>query len=105
MSEAVEKNPIEDLINYSLNQDYNKAGQVFGDVLGQKMDVALEQEKIRLANSVFNGVDPDEEEDDDQLELDLESEDGEGAEEDGTIDAGETSGSDSETESDTEEEE
>ena len=64
MSEAVETNPIEDLINHSLNQDYNKANEIFGSVVGQKLDVALEQEKIRLANSVYNGNDPDEEEND-----------------------------------------
>ena len=76
---SAEDNPIVDLINHSLNQDYNKANEIFGDVLGQKLDAALEQEKIRMANSVYNGNDPDEEENDDesdeQLELDLEDED------------------------------
>ena len=110
MSEAVETNPIEDLINHSLNQDYNKANEIFGSVVGQKLDVALEQEKIRLANSVYNGIDPNEEEDDDvemggdQLEFDLESEDNGGTEEGGSADDGETSEADSETESDPEEE-
>lgn len=109
MSEAVETNPIEDLINYSLNQDYNKANEIFGSVVGQKLDVALEQEKIRLANSVYNGIDPDEEEDDvemgdDQLEFDLESDDTEGAEEAGATDASETSEPDSDSEGDSEEE-
>ena len=106
MSEAVETNPIEDLINHSLNQDYNKANEIFGDVLGQKLDAALEQEKIRMANSVYNGIDPNEEEDDDvemggdQLEFDLESEDNGGAEEGGATDDSETGEADSETESD-----
>ena len=76
---SAEDNPIVDLINHSLNQDYNKANEIFGDVLGQKLDAALEQEKIRMANSVYNGNDPDEEENDDesdeQLELDLEDDD------------------------------
>ena len=109
MSEAVETNPIEDLINHSLNQDYNKANEIFGSVVGQKLDVALEQEKIRLANSVYNGIDPDEEEDDvevgdDQLEFDLESEDDAGTEEGGAADDSETSEPDSESEGDSEEE-
>ena len=109
MSETVETNPIEDLINYSLNQDYNKANQIFGSVVGQKLDVALEQEKIRLADTIYNGIDPDEEEDDvemddDQLEFDLESEDNGGAEEGGATDDSETGEADSETESDPEEE-
>lgn len=108
MSEAVETNPIEDLINHSLNQDYNKANEIFGSVVGQKLDVALEQEKIRLANSVYNGIDPDEEEDDvevgdDQLEFDLESEDDAGTEESGATDDSETSEPDSDSEGDSEE--
>ena len=44
MSEAVEKNPIEDLIQHSLDQDYNKANEIFGSVIGTKLDDALEQE-------------------------------------------------------------
>ena len=110
MSEAVETNPIEDLINHSLNKDYNKANEIFGSVIGQKLDYALEQEKIKLSNSVYNGIDPDEEDTDvemgdDQLEFDLESEDPEGTEEAGTADVGETGGPDSGTEGDSEEEE
>lgn len=108
MSEAVETNTIEDLINHSLNQDYNRANQTFGNILGQKLDVALEQEKIKIANTVFNGVDPDEEEDEtdgDQLEFDLESDDPDGTEEDGDFEDSETYDDDSETESDYEEEE
>ena len=53
MSEAVEKNPIEDLIQHSLDQDYNKANEIFGSVIGTKLDDALEQEKIKMANSVI----------------------------------------------------
>ena len=76
---SAEDNPIADLIKHSLNQDYNKANEIFGDVLGQKLDAALEQEKIRMANSVYNGDVSDEEENDEesdeQLELDLEDDD------------------------------
>ena len=107
MSEAVETNPINDLINHSLNQDYNKANQVFGDLVGQKLDIALEQEKIKMANAVFNNEteeDDDVEVGDDQLEFDLEPEDTEGTEEDGAADDSETSESDSDTESNSEEE-
>ena len=117
MSEAVETNPIEDLINHSLNQDYNKANQVFGDILGKKLDVALEQEKIRMADLVYNGTDPDEEDlddedlddtetgDDDQLEFDLESDDIEGTEEDGAVEDSEEDGIDDQGEDDPEEDE
>ena len=118
----VEENPIVDLINHSLNQDYNKANKVFGDILGQKLDIALEQEKIRMAGLVYNGIDPDEEDlddeelddedvddtetgDDDQLEFDLESDDIEGTEEDGAVEDSEEDGIDDQGEDDLEEDE
>ena len=106
MSEAVETNPIQDLINHSLNQDYNKANEIFGTVVGQKLDFALEQEKIRLANSVYNGVDQDASSDnEEQLELDIVNGDDDDVEEDGADQDAEEVGSDidSETESDIEE--
>ena len=113
----VQENPIVDLINHSLNQDYNKANQIFGDILGQKLDIALEQEKIRMADLVYNGADPDEEDlddedlddtetgDDDQLEFDLESDDIEGTEEDGAVEDSEEDGIDDQGEDDSEEDE
>lgn len=82
MAEAAEKNPIEDLVQHALDQDFNKANQVFGDLMGVKINDVLDQEKIRLADQINNGVEPEEEEDDDQLELDLEDEDQEDESED-----------------------
>lgn len=82
MAEAAEKNPIEDLVQHALDQDFNKANQVFGDLMGVKINDVLDQEKIRLADQIYNGVEPEEEEDDDQLELDLEDEDEEDESED-----------------------
>jgi len=82
MAEAAEKNPIEDLVQHALDQDFNKANQVFGDLMGVKINDVLDQEKIRLADQIYNGVEPEEEEDDDQLELDLEDEDQEDESED-----------------------
>ena len=103
MSEAVEKNPIEDLIQHSLDQDYNKANEIFGSVIGTKLDDPLEQEKIKMANSVYNG----EEDDEEQLDFDLESDDDTDTEESSTDQDTEEVGSeiDDETESSDEEEE
>lgn len=99
------RNPIEDLISHSLNQDYNKANEIFGNILGQKLDVALEQEKINIANSMYNGG--DDEEDDGQLDLDLDGDDeetsGESSEDQDPDE--EDAGADDETEDGFEEEE
>ncbi len=75
MSEAVKE-----LIQNALDQDYNKAEKAFGDIMTVKLSDVLDQEKIRLSNAIYNGVEEDDEEelddpsDDEQLELDLEGE-------------------------------
>ena len=71
---------VTDLIQHALDQDYNKANKVFGDLMGVKINDTLDQEKIKLADQIFNDLEPeeddDEENDDDgaQGELDLEAE-------------------------------
>ena len=83
MSEISEE--MRDLIQQALDQDYNKANKIFSDVMTVKVQDVLDQEKIKLADNIYNGVeeieDDDEEEvavdvevDDDQLELELEDE-------------------------------
>jgi len=62
------------MIDFTAASEYTKATEIFNDMLMQRVDDALEQEKIGLANSTFNGVDSEEEE---QLELDLDYDDDE----------------------------
>lgn len=76
--EVVATHSVEDMIQNALDQDFNKANKVFGDIMTIKMNDLLDQEQIKLADQIYNGVEPDGEEDDtseeDQLELDLEGE-------------------------------
>ena len=74
MSEETENqaNPLQDMIQHAINQNFNQANDIFNDMMTVKMSDLIDQEKIRVADQVYNGVDPDEE--DDQLELDLETE-------------------------------
>jgi len=65
---------IEDLVQASLNQDYNGANEIFGDLMSSKISDALEQEKIQLANNIYNGVEEEEEVEDFDVD-DLEDED------------------------------
>ena len=81
MSEDVTHNAnelpnVEDLINQALEKDYNGASKVFGDIMTIKMNDTLDQEKIRLADQIFNGAEDEDEADidDEQLEFDLEAE-------------------------------
>jgi len=67
---------IEDLINNVIDQDFAKAEPTFKDIMSAKIDDALEQEKIAMADIMFNGAEVDEEEsadlDDDISDEDME---------------------------------
>ena len=77
-------NHIQDLIKASLDQDYNHANKVFGEVMTIKMSDLMDQEKIRMADQVYNGVEEEEEAEpeEEDLEDDEESEGEEGEDED-----------------------
>lgn len=63
---------INDLIQHAMDQDFNKASQVFGDLMGNKISDALEQEKASIASVLYNDdieVEEDEFDDDDDIEL------------------------------------
>ena len=55
-------NHIQDLIKASLDKDYNHANKIFGEVMTIKMSDLLDQEKVRLADQIYNGVPEEEEE-------------------------------------------
>jgi hypothetical protein len=81
MSEAQHEEPyvvsIEDLIASSAEKDFVSSDKIFSELMQGKIDAAVEQEKIRMAGQIYNGLEPEEmelEADDDQLELDLEDE-------------------------------
>ena len=66
-----------DLIQNALDQDFNKANQVFDTMMNDKMADLLDQAKVALAGQMFNGEEPE----DEQLDLDFESDDDDGANE------------------------
>lgn len=65
-------NTIDDLIKHSLAQDYNKANEVFGNVMTTKLTDLLDQQKIKIAGQIYNGDPADEEDplDDEDFEED-----------------------------------
>jgi hypothetical protein len=82
---------VQDLIQAALDQNYNHANDIFGNLMGEKMSDALEQEKIAVANQIYNGGEPEDDdyetgeeveqqddadiEDDEELDLDVNDED------------------------------
>jgi len=61
-TEQEDTNPIQDLIKASLDKDYNNANKIFGEVMTVKMSDLLDQEKVKLADQIYNGVPAEEEE-------------------------------------------
>ena len=51
---------VADMIDFAYAQEYNKATDVFNDLIGQKMTAALDQEKVNVANKIFNDIEPEE---------------------------------------------
>jgi hypothetical protein len=58
---------IKDFINKVAAGDYNDANEMFGSMMADRIDTAIEQEKVNVAGSIFN--------DDVNDETDLEEED------------------------------
>ena len=61
----------EDFIDQVLNQDFANSAVTFNDIMGDHVAQSLEQEKVKMANFVYNGVDPEERENEDQYEMDF----------------------------------
>lgn len=65
MAEQQETNnvdTIEDLIQHSLAQDYNKANEVFGNVMTTRVGDLLDQQKVKIAGQIYNDEPAEEEE-------------------------------------------
>ena len=82
-----ETNSIQDLIKASLDKDYNSANKIFGEVMTVKMSDLLDQEKVKMADQIYNGVEEEPEEDpelndEEESEEDSESEETEEESED-----------------------
>ena len=111
MSENLKQMPddvdtIEDLVKFSLEKDYNKANEVFGNVMTIKMNDVLDQAKTKIAGQIYNG-DPEDEE----IEDEVDGDDGEAIENDGNVedetieDEAEDNDADGDEEADVEDEE
>ena len=55
----VEVDPISELIGSIEAKDYVAASNTFNDILGQRLQDALETEKVALADTLYNDTPPD----------------------------------------------
>lgn len=76
LDQEIEIDPIGDFIDSIAAGDFNQSEKLFNDLLADKMDDALEAEKISVADTIFNGVDPEEdiEVSEEEFEEDLDEE-------------------------------
>ena len=69
---------VADMIDLAYAQDFVKANTIFNDMMGDKMSAALDQEKIAVADQIFNDA---EETEDEELEASDEADEAESGEE------------------------
>jgi hypothetical protein len=77
---------VTDFLDQVLDQDYASAAPTFKDIMGDIMINSLEQEKVKVAGQVFNGVDAEERADNDQYELELDDANEDDIDEDDDLD-------------------
>lgn len=54
MTEEVETNPISDMIDHIHQSEFEKASAIWNDAIGQRVDDAIEQEKIAVAQAMYS---------------------------------------------------
>tara|TARA_Y100001937_G_C6973022_1_gene264188 strand:+ start:330 stop:683 length:354 start_codon:yes stop_codon:yes gene_type:complete len=95
-AEVQEVDPIETLIGQAVSKDFTKASDTFHSLMMDRMNTALDQEKIRLADVMYNGAEDEDDdigedelgdEESDQVEDDDQAEDGSEEDEDEELDS------------------
>tara|TARA_X000001316_G_C920195_1_gene34349 strand:+ start:874 stop:1188 length:315 start_codon:yes stop_codon:yes gene_type:complete len=68
------ENPLHDLVQAALDKDYNKANEIFGQVVSIKLDDIIDQERVKLAGQVYNGEEPEDDLEDDPEDFEIDDE-------------------------------
>ena len=68
---------VTDFLDQVMAQDYASAAPTFKDIMGDIMVQSLEQEKVKVAGQIFNGVKDPEDGDQYEMEFDADDEDDE----------------------------
>lgn len=71
MSEAEQTNPLENMIDFAANAEFNKANDIFNDVLINKVQHALEQEKVSVAQGIWQDAIDQDDLGDETMEVDV----------------------------------
>lgn len=83
MTEEVETNPIADMIDHIHHSEFEKASAIWNVAIGQRVDDAIEQEKIAVAQAMYSPEEDAEEleagDDEDDIDLEVSDEELEAA--------------------------
>lgn len=66
--------PLRSFVDALQGGNFNNAETMFNDILGDKVQDALDAEKISVADKIFNGAEPVEFDDEEEVEDDVTSE-------------------------------
>lgn len=75
MNEDSQEMTINDFVNAVGEKEFNRAEAIFSSVLGDKVNTALDAEKVAVASDIFNEPLEDETDLESELESELENED------------------------------
>ena len=72
-----EVNPLSNMIDYITQSEFQKANDIFNDVLGQRVSDALDQEKVAVAQAMYSAeeesneyeMSDDQEDDEEDMEV------------------------------------
>lgn len=74
-------NPLSNMIDYITQSEFNKANEIFNDLLAQRVSDALDQEKVAVAQAIYSSEEDEDlgtettEVDEDDIDIELTDED------------------------------
>ena len=80
-----EVNPLSNMIDYITQSEFQKANDIFNDVLGQRVSDALDQEKVAVAQAMYSqeedeaGEEVEDFDDDEDIDMEVSDEELEAA--------------------------
>lgn len=78
-NEVAEVNPLERMIDYITQSEFQKANDIFNQELGQRVSDTLDQEKIAIAQAAYSEEEPEVDEDDEEEDMEVSDEELEAA--------------------------
>jgi hypothetical protein len=74
-NEVAEVNPLEKMIDYITQSEFQKANDIFDQELGQRVSDTLDQEKVAIAQSMYSADEESEEYEIDDEDMEISDED------------------------------